>query len=304
MRVIFFGTPEFAASILDHLIQNKVEIVAVVTQMDKPQKRSEKKVPSAVKQVAIKHRIPLFQPQRVKDPLFIEEMGRLDPDVFIVVAFGQIFPKALLDVPKKAAINVHASLLPLYRGAAPMQRCLMDGCAKTGITIQHMAEKMDAGDIILQKEIDIKKHAHLKWLHDALCKLSKPLLLKALKKLDHRKAQNEKKATYAPKIEKKDLILDFTKQAKQVLDHILALSPIPTAYCMVEMCGPKRLKVFAAKMSKIKLRPKEILIDKERFLIGSQTNAIELLVVQLEGKIKMSSKDFLKGVKNRHFQII
>ncbi|NGX31003.1 MAG: Methionyl-tRNA formyltransferase [Chlamydiae bacterium] len=307
MKIVFFGTPVFAASVLETLLEKNISIQAVVTKQDTAQKRSKELIASAVKQVAQKNNLLLFQPHRVKDPIFIDEMKNLGPDLFIVVAFGQIFPKALLDVPKVACLNIHASLLPEYRGAAPMQRCLMDGKTKTGITIQYMAEKMDAGDMLIQKALDIPLSANLKWLHDHLCDLGKEAILEAIEQLKtnpKRIPQDETKVTFAPKIEKQDLVLNFANPADQVLNHIRALSPVPGAFCHVQIKQAKRVKIFEAILSDYTLKPCQIKILDDQLLIGTKTQAISVSKLQIEGKSKMHVKEFLKGLHSTHLHII
>lgn len=301
MNIIFFGTPEFAASILNYLIDNKVNIVAVVTQSNKDRGK-----PSEVKLVAEK-RIPnieIFQPEKASDPNFIESLKKYKPDLFVVVAYGKILRPALLALPSKDAINVHASLLPKYRGAAPIQRVLIDGEKKTGITIMQIANELDAGDMISVKEVSIDENMNFGELHDLLCDLAKPLLLEVIKQYEKgavkKIPQDHKLATYAAKITPHDQEIDFNKPAKAVHNLIRGLSPIPGAWCKMEINGSlKKVKLLESQVGSSHGKPGEVLkCEKNNFIIACASGAVSIKKLQIEGKKVVTLNDFISGIKS------
>lgn len=298
MKIIFFGTPEFAADILRFLIEEKASIAGVVTQPDKG--RNTPHVKKAA-QSLIAH-VPLFQPEKASDPLFIEEMRSLNPDLFIVVAYGQILKQKLLDVPNIDAVNIHASLLPAYRGAAPMRRSLMNGDSETGITIMRMVLKMDAGEIIDQARLLIDDEINYAELEKKMAELAKPLLLKTIFDYqNHRvtwKCQDESKVTFAPKILPEELKICWNRPAKEIHNLIRALSFKPGAYTEVFLRGEKkRLKILKSRPVDLQRAVKTITQKKDRLIISCLKDSLEILFVQLEGKKIISIKDFLSGLK-------
>lgn len=300
MRIVFFGTPIFAANILEYLIDNNINIVAIVTQAAKGRGK-----PSAVKQIAEKKapEKPIFQPEKATDPTFIELIKKLKPDLFIVVAYGKILRQSLLDIPLKDAINIHASILPKYRGAAPIQRALMDGEKKSGITIMEMTRELDAGDIISIKEVQIDENMNFGELHDKLCEVSKPLLLDVIKMYEKGEIkkilQNESLVTYASKIISEDLEIDFNNDAINVHNQIRGLSPYPGARCSIEINGAiKKVKILESKVISLDGTPKQILsFSKDDFTVACKKNAISINKLQIEGKTCVSIADFIRGVK-------
>lgn len=301
MNIIFFGTPEFAANILDYLIDCNVNIVAVVTQSDKQRGK-----PSSVKLVSEK-RLPsveVFQPEKASAPEFIQKMKSFNPDLFVVVAYGKILRPSLLAVPSKDSINVHASLLPKYRGAAPIQRALIDGEKKTGITIMQIVSELDAGDMIAVKEIDISENMNFGDLHDLLCDAAKPLLLEVIKRYEkgivNKVPQDNALATYAPKITAADQEIDFNRSANEVHNLIRGLSPVPGARCTMEINGAaKKIKLLESQIEPLNGKPGEILkCEKGNFIIACAIGSVSIKKLQIEGKKVVTLNEFISGIKD------
>jgi methionyl-tRNA formyltransferase len=306
MKIIFFGTSNFAADILNFLIQKKINIVAIVTQSDKH--LNKRVYIPAVKKTAdsLLLHTDILQPEKASNPIFIESLKKYEADLFVVVAYGQILKQELLDIPKYGCINLHASLLPKYRGANPIRWALIKGDNVSGVTIQKMALKMDSGDIISQSVINIDDKMDFKDLEEKMLTVSKPLLLEVIKNIEKNNItytkQDESKVTFAPKLKSEDLIIDFNKKAIDIHNLIRALSSKPAAYFKIKILDQiKFLKVFKSKILNIKSIPYQIIDQKENLIIGTQDYAIELLEVQLEGKKQMSAKDFLRGLKENMF---
>ncbi len=304
MKIIFFGTSKFAANILTYLFEKKVNIIALVTQPDI--KKNGRQNIAETKKVSFLYldKSDIHQPEKASDVNFINEMRKYDADLFIVVAYGQILKQALLDIPQKGCINVHASLLPKYRGAAPIHHAILNGEKKTGITIQKMQKKLDSGPIIIQKEIDIPQDMVFTELEEKLCLLSQPLLLKVIDMFKNNKVslieQDESKASYANKITKKIKQIDFMMDAKKVYDQIRAFAKRPGAFCKVKIQEKeKELKIFEANIVDKKLDPKEVFIENSYIFIGCKDKALKLIEVQLEGKKKMRASDFIRGVRGK-----
>ncbi len=306
MNIVYFGTPRFAAKVLEYLVDHGVRVVAVVTRPEKPQGRSLKIMPSAVKEwVQMKGlSMPVFEPEKASNPEFVRILEGLKPDLFVVVAFGEILKKNLLDVPKKGSINVHASLLPKYRGAAPMQRCLMDGVTETGVTIIDVAQQMDAGDVYKMAKMDVPEEMVFGELEEKLCALACPTLLEVIKEIGAGRAvripQEHNKATLAPKIRPEEEKISWDEPAHKIHNLIRALSPYPGAWCMVKIGeGEKRLKIKCSKVIKdLNGMPGTTLSYSEQgWIVACQKGALNLLEVQLEGKKSMPIKDFYLGMK-------
>ncbi len=277
-KIVYFGTPVFAARVLSYLLKEGVPVVGVVTQPDRPQGRSGAPAPSAVKEVA--NGLPLLQPEKSSDPLFLEALKAWQADLFVVVAFGQILPQTLLDIPPKGCINVHASLLPHLRGAAPMQRALMNGDRETGIAIQKMVRKLDAGDVIAEERMPIGEEVTLGELHDALCERAQPLLRNVLalygEGIPPARAQDESRVTLAPKIEAGETQIQWSRPAQEIHNQVRGLSPKPGAWTWVEVGGEKkRLKVLRTQV------------------VGGE---LKFLEVQPEGRKPMKGDDWLRGL--------
>lgn len=307
MKIVFFGTPLFAARTLSYLIQHKVSIVAVVTRPERPKGRSLKVLPSAVKETAIKEipQIPVFEPEKASSHEFVEVLKAFEPDLFVVVAYGEILKKNLLDVPKKGSINVHASLLPKYRGAAPMQRSLMDGVTESGITIIDVAMQMDAGDILKMVKVDVPENMTFGELEEKLCMVACPALLSVIREIEKaavtRISQDPAEVTFAPKILPEQEKINWDEPASKIHNLIRSLSPVPGAWCLVQIGEErKRLKIKRSQVIPDKGgKPKETLSYSEKgWIVACQEGALDLLEVQLEGKKSLSIKDFYLGMRH------
>ncbi|MBS0624820.1 MAG: methionyl-tRNA formyltransferase [Verrucomicrobia bacterium] len=301
MKVIFFGTPAFASEILNHLLFHHVPIAAVVTQPDRPKGRSAALNPSPVKLVAEQAGIPILQPEKSSQETFLHELVQFQADLYVVVAFGQILPQKLLDLPPLGCINVHASLLPSYRGAAPMQRCLMDGVTETGVCVQKMVRQLDAGDVIAEAKISVPVERTFGELQKELCDLSKSLLLSVIhqyeKGIPDAKPQDSSLVTMAPKIETEECEIDWTWPAEEIHNKVRALSPRPGAWCWIEIDGEKkRLKVLRTKIIPKTGSVKQFSLKEGLIFCGQE--AIQLIEIQLEGKKAMPAADWLRGLKS------
>ncbi|MDE3045619.1 MAG: methionyl-tRNA formyltransferase [Verrucomicrobiota bacterium] len=298
--IVFFGTPLFAGDILEFLIDNKISIAAIVTQPDRPKGRSLQLTPSFVKQVAQTRlpNVPILQPQKASEPEFLTQLQALSADLYVVVAFGQILPQKLLDIPSMGCVNVHASLLPKYRGAAPIQRCLMNGETETGVCVQKMVKQLDAGDVIAETKISIPPEMTAGELEKVLCDESKPLLLSVLKAFGEGTVtatpQDPAQVTYAAKIEPEEGEIDWTKSAEELHNLIRAFNPRPGAWCSV---AGKRFKIFRATVEKQQGTPRAFLSPKE-LIVGCGKDALKLLQVQPEGKPRMLAADWLRGLSS------
>ncbi len=299
MKIIFFGTSAFAARILTFLLEHKINIAAIVTRIDKPRGRSLHLLPPPVKETAqkIAPHIPLLQPIKASTPEVADQLRTYQPDLFVVVAYGEIIKQLILDIPRHGAINVHASLLPKYRGAAPMQRCLMHGESETGVTIMQMVLGMDAGDILEMATLPIPEEMTLGELDLKLSEIAGPALLKVIKDLSRIKPleQNHSQATFAPKITAEEEKIDWNKSAEEIHNLIRALSPSPGAWSLVEIGGEKkRMKIKKSKVIKGEPNPKD-------WIVPCGQGSLCLLEVQLEGKKTLPAQDFLRGVQKPYF---
>lgn len=251
MRVIFMGTPDFAVPSLEALL-TKHEVVLVVTQPDKPKGRGKKMVPTPVKACALEHGIPVLQPEKVKEPEFVEQLRSYEPDLIAVTAFGQILSEPILEMPKYGCINVHGSLLPKYRGAAPMQWSIIDGEKVTGITTMYMAKGLDSGDMLLKAEVEITDEDTFATIHDKMAVTGANLLLDTLDQLEagtlERIPQDHDAATYAPMITKETGHIDWSKNRQDIINLIRGLNPVPAAYTIYE---EEVLKIFGAVISDV-----------------------------------------------------
>jgi len=304
MRIVYFGTPHFAADVLQYLLDHGVNVVAVVTKPDKPQGRSGTPVPTPVKLVAERKGIPVLQPDIVSSPEHTPILAAFHADLFVVVAYGEIIKQHLLDMPKIACINVHASLLPYYRGAAPIQRSIINGEKETGITIMHMAKKMDAGDIIAMETVPIGDNTTYGELEAELCAVGSRLLLHTLHEAEKgplpRIPQDHSQATLAPKIEIEDCQIHWNQPADTIHNLVRGVNPHPTAWCPVIVKGQnKRLRVIAttvASREPSNTPPGQIIASSKHGLqISCEPGILHLLQVQLEGKKSMSADEFMRG---------
>ena len=303
MKIVFMGTPDYAAEALRALIRAGHEITAVVTQPDKPKGRSGEPVPSPVKVCASEHGIPVMQPKRIRTPEATEELRKYPADVYVVAAFGQILTQEILDMPPYGCLNIHASLLPKYRGASPIQHVIIEGEEKTGITVMQMDAGIDTGDMLYKKEIPIGAEDNYETLHDKLTILGGEAIVEAIELLEQGKLVPEKQedsdSCYAPKIAKEMGRIEFSKSAAEIDRLIRGMTPWPSAYTGYQ---GKQLKIWKAVPLETydnKGRPGgEILeVSKNSVIVAAGKGAVEILELQLEGKKRMTTHDFLLGVK-------
>ena len=297
MKIIFMGTPDFAAASLEALIASRHEIQAVVTQPDKPKGRKGELTPPPVKVIAKREGIKVYQPLKVWDEEFVKTLRAYNPDVMVVVAFGQIIPLSILKMPKYGCVNIHGSLLPKYRGAAPIQWAVLDGEKETGITTILMDEGIDTGDILLKKTIKIDTDETSGSLFDKLMALGAETILETLDELEKGSLtpikQGESPTAYAKMLTKAMGLIDFTKPAKELDCFVRGMDPWPSAYTLL---AGKTLKLWKVRAVEGGGKAGSVIdIDKESFTIACGEGAIEVLEVQLEGKKRMSAGDFLKG---------
>lgn len=297
MKIVFMGTPEFAEASLQKLLETDHQIVGVFTQPDKPKGRGYKLVAPPVKELALAHNIPVFQPQKMRDGTALDILQELQPDLIAVVAYGKILPKEILELPRYGCINVHGSLLPKYRGAGPIQWSVINGESVTGVTTMYMGEGLDTGDMILKKETPIGENETYGELHDRLKEIGAQALVETIELIEQGKAprevQDDSLSSYAPMLDKQIARLDFTKDAQTLHNLIRGLSPWPVAHTTVD---GKLLKVHRAVLASGKGQPGEV-IDSKKFIVACKEGALELLEVQLEGGKRMKGEDFLRGRK-------
>ena len=302
-KIVFFGTPVFAAEILSYLLSHPVPIVGIVTQPDRPRGRSLQITPSAVKEVALQSSpsISLLQPKKASEEVFLSQLSALNADLYVVVAYGQILPQKLLSMPPLGCINVHASLLPKYRGAAPIQRCLMAGEMETGISIQKMVRQLDAGDVIETVKIPVPPEMTYGELEAQLRELSKTVLLHVLKAYEKgipsATPQDSALASYASKVELEEGEIQWTESAVSLHNQIRAFSPRPGAWCWQEI-GKKRVKILRSRVIEKRGIPGQLLSRNGVVACGEES--LELIEVQPEGKKTMSASDWLRGLPSFH----
>ena len=304
MKVVFFGTPPFAAKILTFLFENNVDVVAVVTKPDKPKGRSGQLVPTPVKTVSMEHdpSIPVFQPEKVSAPEFADILPPFNADLFVVVAYGEILKQHILDIPRLGCVNVHASLLPKYRGAAPIHRAIINGETETGITIMHMVRKMDAGDMIKTAKIPIGPNDTFGQIEQRLCDLGSETLLDVIRDFDAgnitEEPQDESQVVYAPKIELEDCEIDWNQPAEAVHNLVRGVNPYPGAWCFVISKGnKKRLKIKTTRVVEgVSEAPGKVLsCDSKGMVVSCGQGAVCILELQLEGKQPMTPDQLLRG---------
>lgn len=296
-KVIFMGTPEFAVPILQMLIDN-TDVLLVVTQPDKEVGRKKEKKFSPIKELALKNNIEVFQPIKIREDY--EYILSKNPDIIITCAYGQIIPNELIETPKYGAINVHASLLPKLRGGAPIHHAIIDGYKKTGITIMYMSSKMDAGDIISQKETIINEKENVGTLHDKLSKIGTELLKETLplifEQKNERIKQNEEEVTFGYNITREEEKIDFNKTAEQVYNQIRGLNPFPLAYAIL---NEEETKIIEANINERTIgKVGEITeITKNSIIVKCKDKSIEITKIKPFGKRIMEVKDYLNGIK-------
>lgn len=299
MKILFMGTPDFAAGSLKSLIDAGYEITAVVTQPDRPKGRSGQPVFSPVKEVAVSAGIPVLQPVRIKNPEETAKLLEYPADIYVIAAFGQILSKEILEQPRLGCINVHASLLPRYRGASPIQRVILDGEKETGITIMQMNEGLDTGDILYSKSLELAPDETFETLHDRLMNLGGETLLEALPLIEAGKitpvVQDDSLSNYAPLIKKEDGKIDWRKSSLQLYAQVRAFNPWPGAFTRLD---GKVLKIWGAEPADGKGNPGEVIsVDKKSFTVSCGDGALKIVSLQPEGKKKMDTASFLLGNK-------
>ncbi|NPV52846.1 MAG: methionyl-tRNA formyltransferase [Firmicutes bacterium] len=307
MRLVFMGTPEFAVPSLKAILASGHDVIGVVTQPDRPRGRGQKETPSPVKEVALENRLEIYQPEKVSDPEFIAMLRRLRPDCIVVVAFGQKIPAEILNLPPYGCINVHGSLLPRYRGASPMHRAIMSGEKITGVTTMYLAERWDAGDIILQEAIEISYDMTVGELHDEIARRGANLLVETLRRIEAGDApripQNEVEATYAPKLRPEEAWIEWSRPSEDIRNQIRGMNPRPGA------CTRHRgrmLKILAAQVvpatwSEVARaggdQPATVTgVDrKSGFTVKTGDGALLVTRVQPEGGRAMSAPEYMLG---------
>ena len=303
MRIVFMGTPQFAVKTLDAIFNSKHEVVGVVTSTDKPAGRGRKIQQSDVKQYATKNNIRLFQPEKLKNKNFINDLKVLNADLFIVVAF-RMLPKIIWEIPKKGTVNLHASILPNYRGAAPINWAIINGEKESGVTTFFINEKIDAGDVLLIEKTKIKDGQTAGELHDNLMEIGSKLIIRTISEIESGTLKSKKQIIsasqkIAPKLNRNNTEINWFKDDITIKQFILGLNPYPGAWTLLSNNGRKlNFKIFNVKTSNLKVPKKTILLKENRLYIGTNTNALELLEIQLEGKKRMNAIDFLQGNKN------
>jgi methionyl-tRNA formyltransferase len=297
VRVLFWGTPEFATAPLRALLGEGFEVVGVVTQPDKPQGRSREIIPSPVKKIATEEEIPLFQPKNARDPELLEKLTAVKPDISVVVAYGHILPKKIIDLPAKGTLNIHASLLPALRGAAPIQAAIRQGLTETGVTVMRVVPALDAGPILLQVETQIFEDETYGELRERLSELGALTLIETLSLISIDKGketkQDDSRATYVPKITRESSRIDWNAGALEVSRLIRASDPKPGAFTKtpngdVKMFGPKM-------MDGITGEPGEVLKTTGELVVACGIDALRISEVQPAGKSRMSAQEWVRG---------
>ena len=317
MKIVFMGTPDFARDSLEAIYKAGHEILGVVTNPDKPKGRGMKMIPSPVKEFALEKNLKIYQPEKVKNNIeFFEELKKLNPDVICVVAYGKILPKEVLDIPKYGCINVHGSLLPKYRGAAPIQWAVLNGDKLTGITTMYMDEGMDTGDMILKEEVTIGENETTGELWERLSKIGGNLLVETLKRIEDGTASRKKQGenfTLAPMLDKSIAKIDWDNQtAEQIKNLVRGLNPIMGAYTFLDGKKLKFWKVELATQDEIIAEGIEIIANgtvivshpKDGLFIKAKDGIIKVIEIQGENAKRMSIQDFLRGNQIEEFSVL
>ncbi len=304
MNIVFMGTPDFSVPCLQALLDAGYLVTGVFTQPDKPKGRGYQLAPPPVKEFALTQNLPVFQPKTMRDAETLEQLKGCNPDLIVVVAYGKLLPKEVLDLPRLGCINVHASLLPKYRGAGPVQWSIINGEEETGVTTMYMAEALDTGDMLESASLKIGENETADELMERLSHLGAELLISTVKKAEEGTLkpvpQDEALSTYVSMLDKEMARLDFNKPAREVHNLIRGLSSWPCAYTFYQ---GKRLKVYRSKLSPMSGQPGELL-DAKRFIVACRDGAVEFETVQYEGGKRMSGADFLRGKKPGDHEIL
>jgi methionyl-tRNA formyltransferase len=302
MKVLFMGTPDFAVPCLKRLVEDRYEVVGVITQPDKPKGRSFTLTPPPVKEYALTQNIPVFQPQTLKDEAILPLLNEIKPEIIVVTAYGKILPEYVLNFPMYGSVNIHASLLPKYRGASPIQWSIVNGEKVTGITSMYMAKGLDTGDMILKSETEITENETAGKLHDKLSLLGAENLSQTLKLIKENKAKREVQddhlSTYAPILTKQNTKIDWSKKNTEIYNFIRGLSPFPTAYSVLD---GKVIKIISSEWvnnSDVKKEIGTVFEMDNEYYVSCGEGAIKLLEIIPEGKKKMSAAEFFRGHKN------
>lgn len=298
LKIVFMGTPDFAVPCLKTLNEN-YEVIAVITQPDRPKGRGQKLTPSPIKEYALEHNLTVLQPEKIKTSETEEQLKKLAPDLIVVVAFGQILSKAILDIPQLGCINVHASLLPKYRGAAPIHWSIINGETKTGITTMYMDVGLDTGDMILKEEVSISAKMNTGELHDTLMNIGAKTLLQTIKQIAEgsvvRNKQNDVEASYAPLLTKELERINWLLPAQEIYNLVRGLNPWPVAFSIFK---GKKLKIWQTKVIDnvtIGEIGTVLSLTETGFTVQTGKGILEILELQPESKRKMTAKDFVCG---------
>ncbi len=299
MRVVFMGTPEFALPTLEGLIDSGVQIVGVFTQPDRPKGRGRKLVASPVKRLALEQGLPVFQPQRLREKDAVKQVRELNPELIVVVAYGQILPQEVLDIPKYGCINVHASLLPRHRGAAPINKAIIDGDSTAGVTTMQMDAGLDTGAMLVKKSLNIFPNEDAEQLHDRLAQLGREGMDETLARLCAgtlvSEAQDDERSTYAPMLKKEDGLIDWSRSALDIHNQVRGLHPWPGAYTQL---NGEVLKIADTRVAQESGEPGQILaIDKRGVVVACGEGSVQICQLQLPGKKMLAAADFARGAK-------
>jgi len=302
MRILFFGTPLFAVPTLTQLLASAHEVVGVVTQPDRARGRGQKIVPQAVKAAAAGHPLPIVQPERLKDPALLDALRDLRPDLGVVAAYGRILPAEILSLPRLGLINVHSSLLPRWRGAAPIHRAILAGDARTGVSIMRVVQALDAGAVLARATTMIDADETSEELEQRLATLGAGLLVETVDRIAagpvDEEPQNEEDVTYAARLERRESQIDWTRPARAIHDQIRGLQPWPLATCLI---GQRRVILLRSHVDDVD--PTDALpgtivdVTRDAISVASQSGLVRILRVQPEGRAAMSVRDFLNGTR-------
>lgn len=299
MKIVFMGTPEFAVPCLQKIIDEGHEVVAVVTQPDKPKGRGKKLAMPPVKELALKYDIPVYQPLKAREESFVDTLKEMNPELIVVVAFGQILPKSILDIPKYGCVNVHASLLPRYRGAAPLNWVIINGEEKTGVTTMYMDEGLDTGDMILKSEIPLDDEITAGELHDKMMIDGAKVLKETIDLIEKGEAPREKQSNedtcYSPIMNKSLGNIDWKKSAIDIHNLVRGINPWPSAYTTYEGQTMKIWKTKVIDKNSDKDPGTIISVDKEGMNVSTSEGILQIKEIQMAGKKRMEVPEYIKG---------
>ncbi len=299
MKIVFMGTPEFAVPCLQKIIDEGHEVVAVVTQPDKPKGRGKKLAMPPVKELALKYDIPVYQPLKAREESFVDTLKEMNPELIVVVAFGQILPKGILDIPKYGCVNVHASLLPRYRGAAPLNWVIINGEEKTGVTTMYMDEGLDTGDMILKSEIPLDDEITAGELHDKMMIDGAKVLKETIDLIEKgeapREKQNNENTCYSPIMNKSLGNIDWNKSAIDIHNLVRGINPWPSAYTTYEGQTMKIWKTKVIDKNSDKDPGTIISVDKEGINVSTSEGIVQIKEIQMAGKKRMEVPEYIKG---------